>query len=373
MVGNYDAISKYDFAGLWQKRSDQIRRQDMVSVSLCMIVKNEEANLGKCLDCLKGIVDEMIIVDTGSTDRTKEIALSYGAKVHDFEWTGSFSDARNFSFSFATCDYIYTADADETIDEENRKRFIELKKDLELLEIDIVQMYYCNQLAHRTVYNFDKELRPKLFKRVRTFVWEDPIHEQVRLDPSVCNSDIEIEHHPGDSHAERDLEAFRRMVKEGRRVSQRLLEMYARELFMAGNDSDFIKAKDFFAKAVLDTTRNLDEIKEASCVLAHIAVIEGDVVALLKYALKDSITEMSSEMCYELGDFYFKKDDIDEAIIWYYNAAYECKSMIDIQKSTVLPKLALAKCYRRIGNEEQALDYERDAEQDDRELSADEP
>ena len=333
----------------------------MVTISACMIVKNEEDSLGRCLDSLKGIVDEIIVVDTGSTDRTKEIARSYGAKVSDFEWIWDFSAARNFAFSQASCDYIYSADADEEIDEDNRKRFMELKKDLEELDIDIVQMYYCNQLSFRTVYNYDKELRPKLFKRVRKFVWEDPIHEQVILDPVICNSDIEIIHRPKENHAGRDLHSFRRSVNQGRRLSRRLYGMYARELFLGGTDEDFIKAKDFFLESSLDTTRDLDEIKEASCVLAHIAVMENDLALLLKFALKDAITEMSSEMCYELGDFYYNKDDIDEAIVWYYNAAYECQSILDIRRSGIFPRLALAKCYRKLGDEEQARDYEREA------------
>ncbi len=333
----------------------------MVTISLCMIVKNEEDCLKRCLDSLKGIVDEMIVVDTGSTDRTKEIAKECGARVEDFTWSGDFSEARNFAFSKANCDYIYSADADEELDEDNRERFMQLKKDLSELDIDIVQMYYCNQLEFRTVYNFDRELRPKLFKRVRHFVWEDPIHEQVILDPVICNSDVEIIHKPKESHAGRDLEAFRRTISNGRRLSARLHDMYARELFMAGTDDDFIKAKEFFAESVLDNTRSLDEIKQASCVLAHIAVLQNDPEALLKYCLKDAISEMCSEMCYELGDYYFGKKDLDEAIVWYYNAAYECSSILDIKKSGSLPRLALAKCYRQLGNEEQARDYEREA------------
>ncbi len=333
----------------------------MVTISLCMIVKNEEKQLPVCLGSLKGLVDEMIVVDTGSTDSTKEIARSFGARVVDFEWTGDFSEARNFSFSLASCDYIYAADADEEIDEDNRKRFLDLKNDLAELDIDIVQMYYCNQLSFRTVYNYDRELRPKLFKRVRNFIWEGPIHEQVLLDPVICNSEVEIIHKPRESHAERDLEAFRRTVSDGRRLSRRLMGMYARELFMAGSDDDFLLAKEFFVEAAADTSRGLDEIKEASCVLAHVAVIEKDPAILLKYSLKDAITEMSSEMCYELGQFYFDRGDMDEAIVWYYNAAYECSSILDAKKSGSLPRLALARCYRELGNEEQALDYEREA------------
>lgn len=67
----------------------------MATVSLCMIVKNEEKVLGRCLDSAKEIADEIIIVDTGSTDRTKEIAAEYTEKIYDFEWNDDFSAARN--------------------------------------------------------------------------------------------------------------------------------------------------------------------------------------------------------------------------------------------------------------------------------------
>ena len=141
-----------------------------MTISVCMIVKNEEKNLAACLDCLQGITDEIVIVDTGSTDATKEIAAKYTDKLYDFAWVDDFSAARNFAFSKATMDYIYSADADERLDEENQAKFLQLKEVL-LPEIEIVQMYYCNQLEHNTIYSFDKEYRPKLYKRVRNFVW----------------------------------------------------------------------------------------------------------------------------------------------------------------------------------------------------------
>ena len=88
----------------------------MITVSLCMIVKNEEDILARCLDSLKGLMDEIIIVDTGSTDRTKEIAANYTDKIYDFSWCDDFAAARNFSFYKATKEYIYAPDADEVLD-----------------------------------------------------------------------------------------------------------------------------------------------------------------------------------------------------------------------------------------------------------------
>ena len=154
----------------------------MISISLCMIVKNEEKLLKRCLDSYRPVCDEIVIVDTGSTDRTKEIAAGYTDLIYDYPWNNDFAAARNFAFSKANCDYIFSADADEVLDEENRRQFLNLKQVL-VPEIDIVQMIYVNSKSHNTVYNFEEEYRPKLFKRLRTFEWISPIHETVRLEP----------------------------------------------------------------------------------------------------------------------------------------------------------------------------------------------
>ena len=107
-----------------------------------------------------------------------------GVWILDFKWTGSFADARNFAFSKAAMEYIYSADADEVLDQPNYEKFMTLKKAL-LPEVEIVQMKYGNQLAFGTVYNFDEEYRPKLFKRLRTFRWTEAIHETVNLEPVI--------------------------------------------------------------------------------------------------------------------------------------------------------------------------------------------
>lgn len=203
----------------------------MIEISLCMIVKNEEKILARCLDSVADLVDEIVIVDTGSTDATKKIAANYTDKIYDFTWVDDFSAARNFAFSKAEKDYIYTADADEVMDEENRKRFCELKEVL-LPEIEIVQMKYGNQLSHGTAYNFDEEYRPKLFKRLREFTWIEPIHEMVRLDPVVFDSDIVIGHYPENNHCKRDFATFQKHIHKGLRLSKRLHHMYAMELYM---------------------------------------------------------------------------------------------------------------------------------------------
>ncbi len=87
-----------------------------MKLTLSMIVKDEEAHLGHCLDSVRGLVDEIVVVDTGSTDGTRALALARGAAVHDFAWTGDFSAARNASLAHATGDWVLVLDADEAVD-----------------------------------------------------------------------------------------------------------------------------------------------------------------------------------------------------------------------------------------------------------------
>lgn len=328
----------------------------MITISLCMIVKNEEKVLARCLDSICDLMDEIIIVDTGSTDRTKEIAAKYTDRVYDFTWVNDFAAARNFAFSKASMEYIYSADADEVVNEENRKRFRILKESL-LPEIEIVQMKYGNQLQHNTVYNFDEEYRPKLFRRLREFVWEDPIHETVRTSPVVYDSEIVITHLPETLHAGRDLAAFQRMWEQETVVSARLHEMYAKELFIAGEAEDFAAAMEFFEASAADTNRSVDEITQACLVVARGARLFQDSEKFFKYIMKVVAGNECSECCFELGEFYFEKQDYEEAIIWYYNAKYETRPVLNLRMGEEFPLERLAQCYRKLGDETQAMLY----------------
>lgn len=312
----------------------------MITISLCMIVKNEEKILARCLDSIAFLMDEIIIVDTGSTDSTKEIAKCYTDQVYDFKWVDDFSAARNESFRYATKDYIYVADADEVLDEVNRARFAQLKENI-LPEIEIVQMKYCNQLQFGTAYNFDEEYRPKLYKRLRQFQWTEPVHEMVRLDPIIYDSEIEIMHLPEQVHSGRDFATFQKQIRKGLRLSKRLHHMYAMELYISGEDKDFLEAEPFFQGSTDDPQRSLDEIKEASCVVARAARIRGDSHQLLKMSLKDIASEGSAEMCCELGQYFMDQGDYEEAKMWFYNAAHETSAILCLRYARELPEAKL--------------------------------
>lgn len=315
----------------------------MPTISLCMIVKNEEAVLARCLDSIADLMDEIIIIDTGSTDRTREIAARYTSKIYDYKWTNDFSAARNYSFSKAGMDYIYTADADEVLDPVNRERFLRLKSAL-LPEIEMVQMKYVTESEYDTVLNAQKEYRPKLFKRLRTFTWVDPIHETVRLDPVIFNSDIEILHKPQSLHSKRDFSIFIKAFEHDGQFSPKIRTMYAKELLKTGDTRDFADAKPIFCR-ILDTDFSDDARKEASCVLARVYRLEDNKNEFFKLTMKDMLTTPCSEICYELGTYFLAQRDYDEAVLWFYNAAYETESILDIHTNGDLPLLGLVECY----------------------------
>lgn len=147
------------------------------SISLCMIVKNEEKYLEKCLKSVEGIVDEVIVVDTGSSDATVEIALRNNAKVVSFPWIDDFAAARNFSVDHASSDYILVLDADEYLEPG-----IELQKDLELQ-----RDYYYTWIKN---YGQDGEITHhrniRLFRRESGLRYHGKLHENLNTDDSTA-------------------------------------------------------------------------------------------------------------------------------------------------------------------------------------------
>ena len=324
------------------------QRGSKMRFSLCMIVKNEEAVLRECLDSIKELMDEIIIVDTGSTDGTKEIAAEYTPYVYDYQWTDDFAAARNFAFSKATGDYIYSADADEYLDEENRVKFKALKKVL-MPEVEIVQMIYVTEQINHPTENFAKDLRPKLFKRLREFTWIEPIHETVNTNPVVFDSDIEIQHRPQGDHSSRDFAVFERIIEEKGMLSDRLLTMYLRELYKAGSEEALEHAREFLEQMLVELKQKGKELlaRQTIAVLLKLYRQTDNPVAILKLGLREEITIPSAEVCMELGYFFMKKEEYEEASKWFYRAAFECESEIDIASSGTSALFALALSYRK--------------------------
>jgi len=116
-------------------------------ISVCMIVKDNEATLFKCLESIKDIADEIIVVDTGSKDKTKEIAKKFGSKICDFVWTYNFSEAKNYAISKAKHPWILEIDADESISKKDHQKIKNLIKSDEHLGYNFIQRNYTNEIG----------------------------------------------------------------------------------------------------------------------------------------------------------------------------------------------------------------------------------
>lgn len=322
----------------------------MITISLCMIVKNEADVLRRCLVSIADLMDEIIIVDTGSTDNTKEIAAEFTDKIYDFKWQDDFAAARNFAFSKAEMDYIYSADADEVVDYFNHKRFAELKQAL-LPEIEIVQMHYITPPAFNTTANYQKEYRPKLYKRLREFVWVDAVHETVRLEPVVYDSDIEIKHLPKNLHSSRDFQLFRKVFEREGRLSAKLHSMLVKELFLSGTTEDFLAAADIFEAVLQQADASLDMKKEAICSLCHIYHESNDIAHFFALAFKLMPDAICGELCYEIGSYFMEIADYEEAMQWFDTAIHGTEAVIDARRGGKLSLMALAQCCRGIADQ----------------------
>jgi O-antigen biosynthesis protein len=167
------------------------------TVSLCMIVRNEERVLGDCLASAKLWVDEIILVDTGSTDRTVEIAEEQGAKVHYFPWCDDFSAARNVSLSHATGDWLFWMDADDTLPEACGQRIRELVFLAPTETAGYLMQVHIPPAPGENGFTIVDHV--KLFRNRPEFRFEGHIHEQIldaigRVGGRVERTDLYVVH-----------------------------------------------------------------------------------------------------------------------------------------------------------------------------------
>ncbi|MDZ7260792.1 MAG: tetratricopeptide repeat protein [candidate division KSB1 bacterium] len=166
------------------------------TLSLCMIVKDEENHLPVCLESVKNLVDEIIVVDTGSTDKTEEIARSYGAKIYHYQWHDDYAAARNESLNHATGDWVLYLDADERIREQDIPKIKEIisHEDIFAVNVPVVIPQPPGNVVTSFAVNYCR-----LFRNHPLVRFEGAAHEQIlpsiqRLGGKVVKSDIVIDH-----------------------------------------------------------------------------------------------------------------------------------------------------------------------------------
>jgi glycosyltransferase involved in cell wall biosynthesis len=164
-----------------------------MSISVCIIAKNEEGNIERCLQSAIGLADEIIFVDTGSTDKTVDIAKKFTDKIFHFEWNDNFSDAKNFALSNVTKEWILFLDADETIASSDYERVRELTKKTEFLGFSLIQRNYTDNIGEfgwvsskddsyeesKKAFGYIPRKMVRLFKNDSRIKFEGIVHENV--------------------------------------------------------------------------------------------------------------------------------------------------------------------------------------------------
>lgn len=331
----------------------------MISISLCMIVKNEERVLKRCLDSVKDIVDEIIIVDTGSHDKTKDIAKKYTDKIYDFKWEDDFSKARNFSFSKATKEYILWLDADDVILNEDKEKLLELKSSLDK-NVDIVMMKYniAYDKSGEATYSYNRE---RLVKRDKEYKWVSPVHEVIVPSGNIIFSDIAISHKKEKkTYSKRNLNIFKNMIKKGKKLDARQQYYYARELYY---HSMYYQAIQEFNK-FFNRNDGWIENKISACLdMYNCYQALKDEENSLKILFKSFEYDIPrASVCCNIAKHFYLIGNYNTAIFWYDLATklkprLETGAFEDLDCYNYIPYLGLCVCYDKLKKYDIAKEY----------------
>lgn len=336
-----------------------LQEDAVATISLCMIVKNEEMVLGRVLEQMQDIADEIIIVDTGSTDRTKEIAGHFTELVFDYEWNQDFSAARNFACSKAAMDYWMWLDADDVVRPDQQELLAKLKAALNP-DTDVVMMKYLT--------GFDKDgkvtfsyYRERLLKNNHGFLWQGKVHEAVTPSGNILYSPIEIEHHKEkEGDIDRNLKIYEAMLANGEHLEPRHQFYYGRELFY---HKQFEKAVQVFRNFLAEpdgwVENQIDACLQLSYCYGRLGKPREAVLALTASFLYDV---PRAEICCELGRHFMEINRLHQAIYWYLQAL-ACKpqensgGFVLEECHGFIPYIQLCVCYDMLGDHTKAYEY----------------
>ncbi len=332
----------------------------MVKVSLCMIVRDEEAVLARCLQSIQDCVDEIVIVDTGSTDRTAEIAKGFTEKVYDYPWQEDFAAARNFAFSKGCGDYLLWMDADDILPAEEKEKFISLKRELEENPWDVVMMPYDVGIdeAGKPTLSYQRE---RLLRRCGQAKWVGRVHEVIPPFGKVHQAEIHFQHRKekqGDP--DRNLRIYEKMRQEGKVFDPREQFYYGRELMEHGSYQAaaeelqaFLQRQDGWLENKLEACRLLSDCLRS--------LGEGEAAFdILLQGLR--LAPPTGEHCCRMGQFFLEQEAWEQAVFWYENALHAERrtakgAFVQEDCYTYLPCIQLCVCYDRLGETELAKMY----------------
>ncbi len=326
-----------------------------MTLSLCMITKNEEEFLERCINSVKSIVDEIILVDTGSTDKTKEIAKSLGAKVFDYEWEDDFSKARNKSLEHATSDWILILDADEVMDKKDLDKLKSLTQEEHNIDgYSFITKNFSNNFritgwrsckSTNGFYGWHASKKTRLFKNKKEYKFRGAIHELI--DYSILKNKGKIK------LAQVPILHFQKFSKE---KTEYYLSLGEKKIKKNPND---IKAHLDFAnqnKIIGNTQIAIEEFKKviflckekgnfyikANLNLGLIFLENKDLEKSKKY-FKEAlyVDKNNTDALANIGSIYYKLNDFKKAEEYF-------KKTLNINKNNVLALINLGATYQKL-------------------------
>ena len=271
-----------------------------MNLSVCIIAKNEEKNIRRCLESLKSYNFEIVVVDTGSTDDTEKIAQQYTDRVYHFQWKNNFSSARNFAISKSTKTYVMSIDCDECID------YIDVKKLQNLLaerKKQVGRIKIRNHLTKSGTGQENTEWINRIFSK-ELFHYEGCIHEQVT---AMNGEEYETYQAPVVIlHTGYDLPENERKQKAERNIN--LLQQELQRLLIA-----FLQKQDAYANVMDDVGLKNDDENNKRCVQRIFSMIEAgnDLAVKLQHE------EQLPYILYQLGKGYYMAGDYREACTYF--------------------------------------------------------
>jgi len=324
-----------------------------LKVSLCMIVKNEERVLDRCLSSIAHLVDEVIIVDTGSTDKTKEIASKYTAKVFDFEWINDFSAARNYAAKQATGDWILVLDADEYIDEENYQEFLNglMEDNGQYDTYGIKILNFTGIYGEKLVQNY----HDRVYKNNGKIAYYRAIHEQLKgVDEEAVNGGIAklLVFHSG----------YMNQIVEEKGKNERNKDLIDKEMQESNNAFDYFNlGNEFYSQGKYEealkaytNAYNLKSSYQLSWVASTVIQIISVLIQLKRYNDAINVIDDSIELYPGSFEMVFLKGEISYVRGQYDDAKYYFEEILnnsDKYNHTILrPDLKDQMPHRRLGD-----------------------
>lgn len=340
----------------WQKGKER----GGMRMSLCMIVRQEEKALARCLESIADAVEEIIIVDMGSTDRTKEIARQFTDKIYDFPWVDDFAAARNFAFSKGTGEYLLWMDAEDILPSGEKEKLLALKADLRENPCDMVMMLFDRGVDEggRTKFSCYRE---RLVRRCPQARWQGRANEMIPPFGSVRYEEIHfVRRKERQKYSDCNLRIYEKMFAEGEKLSAQEWFYYGRELFVHEKQEQAAEV----LRAFLENPEGGAENKaEAVRMLAHCLQAAGKEEEGISLLLKGlQFVPPTGEHCCEIGEYFYEKGQWEQAIFWYENALHaerrtEQGAFVQEECYGFLPCIRLCVCYGRLGEWEMAKMY----------------